>query len=356
MLTIADGKENLVEGRVFTEEEIARGDKVVLINKKIADQNGIQVGDDLVFTTKNLDFENISSDGKPPVIGQVDLSLTVIGIYENVKSSDKEEDSPSSNVDTIMNNDQEMKRANTLYTTNGAVTAHNIAVFEESNPDLEVAPEDLEQNAQAQYQPLFVLNSVDDAENFISDSNAILPDYQIIVSNDSSYQSIAGPLQQTSKLAGYVLYVAIGAALLIITLVVLLFLRDRKHELGIYMSLGEKRKLVLTQILAEVLIVAIIAVTLSIFSGNLLAASLSDTMVKDRLIAQSQDLRHFTEDWVFGQFTRNVTQEEIAENYSIRLTPPFIALIYLIGIGSVLVATILPMMYIVRLNPKKVLM
>lgn len=122
------------------------------------------------------------------------------------------------------------------------------------------------------------------------------------------------------------------------------------------MSLGEKRKLVLTQILAEVLIVAIIAVTLSIFSGNLLAASLSDTMVKDRLIAQSQDLRHFTEDWVFGQFTRNVTQEEIAENYSIRLTPSFIALIYLIGIGSVLVATILPMMYIVRLNPKKVLM
>lgn len=357
VLTISEGKEKLVSGRVFTEEEISAGAKVILINKKLADQNGIQVGDDLLFNSKIYDYENIDSQGQAPVTGQVDLALQVIGIYENIEEPTNGEAAPAGSMENMMKMDRDISRGNTIYTTNEAVSAFNLEYFDKSNLSSELTDEQRERMVQSQYQPLFVLNSLDDAENFISDSNAILPKYNIVVSNDASFQNIAGPLQQTSKLAGYVLYVAIGAALLIITLVVLLFLRDRKHELGIYMSLGEKKGLVLTQILAEVLLVAIIAVTLSVFSGNLLATTLSDTMVKDRLIEQDDDgMVYYGDDWVFGQFAHNVSQEDIVDNYSIKLTPSYIGLIYLIGIGSVLVATIVPMLYIVRLNPKKVLM
>ena len=64
-----------------------------------------------------------------------------------------------------------------------------------------------------------------------------------------------------SKLSKYVLIVAIIATVLITGLVVLLFLRDRKHELGIYLSLGERRGRVVGQILIEVMVVAFIGIT-----------------------------------------------------------------------------------------------
>ncbi len=92
----------------------------------------------------------------------------------------------------------------------------------------------------------------------------------VLIATDQ-YDSIAGPIESMSKLSKYVLFVAVIATVLITGLVVLLFLRDRKHELGIYLSLGERRGRVVGQILIEVMVVAFIGIMISLFSGNLLA-------------------------------------------------------------------------------------
>lgn len=87
--------------------------------------------------------------------------------------------------------------------------------------------------------PTFVLHSPDDMEPFIRDYSSILKPEVKFYSNHSGYNDIAGPLEQTKKLASYVLYFSVLAAVLIIGLTVLLFMKERKHELGILMSLGE---------------------------------------------------------------------------------------------------------------------
>src|SRR5699024_476035 len=105
------------------------------------------------------------------------------------------------------------------------------------------------------YTPMFVLNTPEDIDAFTEEVMPLLPEFYTVVSATDQYDSIAGPIESMSKLSKYVLLAAVIATVLITGLVVLLFLRDRKRELGIYLSLGESRNRVVGQILIEVMVV-----------------------------------------------------------------------------------------------------
>nr|WP_277756524.1 FtsX-like permease family protein [Vagococcus sp. CY53-2] len=143
------------------------------------------------------------------------------------------------------------------------------------------------------------------------------------------------------------------ASIFIITLVTILFLRDRKHELGIYLSLGEKRQKIVGQIVVEVVLVALVAMTLSVFSGNLLAKGFSDSLMRTQQNNSIDDNM-----MMYGSPVADVgiTEDDVMRSYEIALTPSYIALFYLIGLIVVLLSTIVPLVYIMRLNPKKMMM
>src|SRR5699024_5543598 len=150
-------------------------------------------------------------------------------------------------------------------------------------------------------------------------------------------------------LAKYVLLAAIIATVLVTGLVVLLFLRDRKHELGIYLSLGEKRSRVVGQILIEVMVVAFIGITLSLLSGNLLAGQVSDAMIK------ADDNMAYDEVIYYSEFQTDLTTEDVLDSYEVNLDSSYILGFYGIGLLTILISTLIPLIYIVRLNPKKIL-
>lgn len=79
------------------------------------------------------------------------------------------------------------------------------------------------------------------SDSFKSEIEKLIPSPYKLNSSTDEYDSIAAPIKSMEKLSTYVLIAAIGASLLIVSLVVLLFLRDRKHEFGVYLSLGEKK-------------------------------------------------------------------------------------------------------------------
>ena len=85
----------------------------------------------------------------------------------------------------------------------------------------------------------FVLNSTDDVEAFKQEAGALLPQYYRVVANTDQYEQIAGGFTRLGVIANYIVIIASIATIFIISLVVLLFLRDRKQELGIYLSLGK---------------------------------------------------------------------------------------------------------------------
>ena len=77
---------------------------------------------------------------------------------------------------------------------------------------------------------------------------------------------------------------AIIATIVIISLLILLFLSDRKHEIGVYLALGSKKKGIIFQIVTEVLILSIIGMTGALFVGNVMASNLSQEMLRNELV------------------------------------------------------------------------
>lgn len=366
---IKEKKIELAEGRVFEQAEIDNSKPVALISAKIAELNNLKVGDTMVLdnTTSNEGFsvEGSQNDSAPEYEYYTqDQAYEVVGIFNIVKQELKA-DKPKNEEANWQKKQLDLELFNTIYTTNGAVTDFSknfLAGSIEKFPELKEMMINSETGEIEEYEdqisPVFVLKSPEDAESFKEEATPLIENkYNKLLLSTDQYDSIAGPVKGMSKIASYVIIVAVGATLLIISLVVLLFLRDRKHELGIYLSLGEKRGKVIAQILIEVLVVAFVAITLSVFTGNLLAKGISSSLVESQLNAENSGDNYDNDTWELQQLTgNNIDSSDVADSYEISLSLGYVAIFYVVGLGTILLSTVVPLIYILRLNPKKIMM
>lgn len=343
VLDFEEQKSKLTDGRVFKTEEIENGSSVAIISKKLADKNGIQIGDTFVL---NSEIYGENSD-KPTAVR--DVVLEVIGFFEP-QSVKKEE---GSNKDQGMYDWMDMDLQNTIYVPNEVVIAENKAHLEEyikSDPEFAKMMENEEMSEY--YAPIFVLNKPEDSASFEEEVKPLVPELYTVRKASDQYETISAPIQSMSKLSNYVLIAAVVTTVLIIGLVVLLFLRDRKRELGIYLSLGERRGRLVGQIILEVMIVSLIGITLSLFTGNYLAQGVSDTMINTEKGQSNDDYYMYPSSGIHS----NLTTDDVIASYQVTLDSSFIFLFYGVGVATILLSTILPLIYIIRLNPRKIML
>lgn len=348
------------KGAAFTAEDIEKGLPKAIITKELAEKNNLHVGDKMVmgnWVYDHMSTPEISSSEQPEPYAKQEVILEIVGILEEKK----EEKTSSKKQDQSIDDFMVSEKKNTIYVPNGMLekevkfsTEKTIELLKKHDP--ETAETMAAGSEELYYSNLYMLKNPEDAAAFKEETQPLLPEYYVVNAATDSYDSIAGPIRSVSKMATYVLAASIGATILIITLVVLLFLRDRKHELGIYMSLGEKKGRVIGQILIEVMLVAVIAVSVSVFSGNMLAGGLSKSMIQKQVEAGQSSHEDMITYSSYDSLNPQVDQEEVVEEYKVSLTPGSVALIYGISLGTVLVATVTPMIYIVRLKPRKILM
>ncbi len=317
----------LTDGRVYTREEISEGKNVVLISSDLATLNGLKVGDSVTLMTKltKWDMETYEITEIP-----VRQKFEIIGLFSEVPTGEE---------------DYHPDYKNNIYAPSSAITGfidecHRIG--EENG----FAEEEMMLNEQVNAS--FIIDSIDNIAVFEAENKGKLPLGYTFEDNFERLAGVAKPMDNIKLIANIILYVAVGATVLIIGLLVTLFLKDRIREMGIYLSLGEKKVKIATQIVVEVMAVALVAVSLSLFSGNVLARQLSSGLLEDQLGSdESNDTYHTDAD---------VTGDDVIEEYNISLTANTVGFIYLIGLGSVLVSTLIPIACTLRLKPRKILM
>ena len=341
-----EGRAELADGRVFTQEEVDNGAAVAIISTKLAQKNNLTVGDTFALTNKVFSWDD--ETGAENLEASRDVVLEIIGIFESSSAKDEIEVGSDGFIDWM-----DMEYQNTIYVPNAVVLSEmEYQMLEYMKVD-EFYAEMVEEeggNFWEYYIPVYVLNSPEDIEAFEEEVQPLLPEFYTVVSATDHYDSIAGPVESMSKLSKYVLIAAVVATVLIIGLVVLLFLRDRKRELGIYLSLGESRGRVVGQVLIQVMVISVIALTLSLFSGNLLASQISDTMMQ----ADTRD--EFYDFYYNPAFQVDLTTEDVLASYEVALDGSYVLAFLGIGLLTILISTVIPLIYIVRLNPKKILM
>ena len=132
---------------------------------------------------------------------------------------------------------------------------------------------------------IFLLHDPFDLKVFREEVESLLPDGFIVEDLSDSYDAISSSLVTIEEIANGILWVSIFATLLILSLFITLFLRDRRYEMGVYLALGEKRSRIISQILIEVMVVAVLGTTLAILSGNIISRTISRSMLHNELTA-----------------------------------------------------------------------
>lgn len=344
VIDLKEEKATLIDGRVFTQEEIESGAPVTIISKKVAQLNNLHIGD--TFTLLNEVADHDDETGEEVVIASRDVVLEIIGLFDP-KSISKDKKVNEDNAERIYSDNQYQ---NTMYVPNEVVDSEEKYwwdMYKETVEDTSMR----EKWMDTRYTPIFILNSPEDTEAFRQEVIPLLPEYNTVISATDHYDSIAGHVELMSELAKNILLVAVIATVLITGLVVLLFLRDRRHELGIYLSLGERRIRVVGQILIEVMVIGFVGITLSLFSGNLIAEQISDAMM------QTDDINVLDEEGItYIDFQTDLTTDDVLDSYEINFNLKYILGFYIIGLLTILISTVIPLIYILRLNPKKILM
>lgn len=341
MIDIKEGKIKLADGRLFTPEEIEKGSSVAIVSTQFAQTNNLKIGDQLVLD------DNAWEEDPNATSKTFDLPVQVVGLFDLLQLEQSEnKNSAKGGQDTWMSTEA----LNTIYLTNGAareLAAKQMEFYLQDNESIEMMPE-----VDDFYRPVFVLNNPEDLPAFRQETQALLPEYYIVRDSSQQWDEIGGSLKKMSQISGYVVIVATLATLAIISLVVLLFMRDRKHELGVYLSLGESRSKVIGQIAIETLAVSVLALLASLVTGNFLGEQISNSLIATNLFGNPDSFGMMYSDI----FTSNLTSEDVMEAYKITFSTGYVVSFMGIGLVTVALSTIAPLAYILRLNPKKIMM
>ncbi|TWT01950.1 ABC transporter permease [Planomicrobium sp. CPCC 101079] len=237
----------LTEGRHLTEADA--GQSVAVIEATLAEENDLTVGDAIT----------ISSTGDEVVTKE----LEIVGIYET-----------SSTGDAQGMNFAAMNPYNQIYVPYTLASTYK----GETN-------EGMVDSA------IYYLNDPEEIDSFIEEAKATSDlDFEVfkLDANDAAYQQMIGPIENVASFSKNIVYLVTIAGAIILGLIVMLSIRERKYEMGVLLALGERKTKLISQFVVEIVIVAVLALGISAVAGNAVANQFGEQLLSQE-VAQSAE-------------------------------------------------------------------
>lgn len=357
VLDLEEGIIELIAGRVFTQAEIENDSLVALVSQAFANTNRLSVGSAFILESHIYDtfdpegnFNGWADPNDPegPLLEVHEFELEVIGIF--IPTVEMEGD--IAYVDLVNHIDLNVR----LYAPIGVTESSREIFFDYIR---EFHPESL-----ASHYPPFSYNDVVfalydslDLVDFYEAASALLPDFWMIDDLRNEFAAMSNSLTGLQGISNGILIGVSITSVVVLGLLILLFLYDRKEEIGVYLALGESRKNIVVQMLIETIIVSMVALSISLFIGNVMASSMTYSMLRQELIdnpdvVPNQDLM---QELVRMGFSIQMTAEEMVAAYDVTLDGMTILMFSGAGVSIIILSTILPIIYLTRLKPKDIL-
>lgn len=322
-----NGDDRLISGKGITPESAA--DEVV-IEERLAKANGLAVGDRI-----RLQVGVMPAVGQEPDTRQYDF--VVGGLYKSgIPDS-------GSYVPAMMD------PANQIYVTPAGGS--------------KLLGKDTAADGGVVKSATFTLRGPDDLARLKADAEAAGADLAIfpLTVNDKAYRTLVGPIAKTASFATVTVWLVAIAGTAILALVVASNLRERRKEIGILMSLGERKPRLLGQHLVEVAACATLAIGLAAAGSQFLSQAIGDRLLSGEVSsareqAASQDGRPDPGSSLNGMKVKDDDEKvEPIDRMDVRTGPADIARIGATGLGIAALATLLPGIRILRLTPRDIL-
>lgn len=218
------------------------------------------------------------------------------------------------------------------------------------------------------------------ADSFVTKANKLVNNSNFEVSkNDTAYQNVKTSLNNVSSFAKNIVIIVGVAGAIILGLIVMLMVRERRFEIGVLMSLGETKIKIVAQFFAELFMVMIVSVVIATAAGNVVGNVVGQQLLKsETTTTQTSSTSTGGQQGGFGGgqagggmreggqgfagraggalgFGQSKAQAKALEKLNIKLSAKEIAILVAIALLITLVAVGLASIGILRLNPKQVL-
>lgn len=344
----------IIEGKGFSASDIKDGGNKAIVSKQFAETNNLAVGDVLKLKQRIFDYitEEMMDENTKPV-KEIDYELEIVGVVEidRVEEYIAKANKKSNQSDEYF---EVMSIVDVIYAPNVTLNKMQTSDFEtlkELHPD---EADQFEYNPNDFIAPKYVLKDMKYLDEFISEAKKIYsPDKFAITSASDTYDLAAKPLSSMEDLLNLIFTITVIASIVILTLVLCIFMYLRQKEMGILLALGEPKSKIIGQLLIETLIVAAIGATLAVFTSMIFSNMIADNALQSLL--NPADMMEGGM-MMRGPGTQNITPELISQQYQGGFTFMTIILFYLTMIGTIVVSQLATALYLLRLNPKKILM
>ncbi|GKX29518.1 putative ABC transporter permease YclI [Vallitalea longa] len=325
-----EGNAELVEGNLATMEEISSGEGVVLVEENVASINNLQIGDTITATASILDYENI------------EIELKIIGIYKTNEQVDQR---------------MAFKGSSSLIPQNRLYVPFNIV------NDMGLTQEEMDNlllssNVIHLKDPIYVEDYKTEAEQKVKLV------YGSLDANDDLYNSLIGPIEKLGVIAKIMVIIIAIAGAAIIGLITALTVNDRKEEIGIMLAVGESKAKIVIQFVIEVTIIAVIAFVLSSFTGSIIGENISSVILDSEIVSDDTSNNNMMNMKMIGRMGNiNINQmgndklNKLSQEQKVDINFDINVLLELFGLGLLMsiISTIIPSLYVMRFNPKQIL-
>lgn len=304
-----DVDSTLIEGRHITEDDV--NTNVALIEKTLAEENDLSVGDKI--TISEMEFE-------------------IVGIYEATVSSQ--------DLSIPIASMLPFNRIFIPYTAANEIKGDDAAGTVDS--------------------ATFFMDDPANIDSFISqakeESNIDFETYTLDA-NNSLYQQMTGPINSVASFSKNIVYLVTIAGTVILGLIVMMSIRERKHEMGVLLSLGEKKWKLIGQFVVEILMVAAFALGISSIGGNMVAEQIGNQLLENQLQIEESASASTGGTFLVMGGNRMMSQQDVdpIDELNVEVTTEDFGMLALIGIGIAILATLIPSLSIIQLQPKTIL-
>lgn len=222
------GELELIEGRHITPEDSWSA----VISRALAEQNGLSVGDRF---EAGYSPETRAED---PSRLEEPFSFTIVGIFDITRQQ------------TQLNQAEPSMLQNAVFID--VVAGHAI---DSGDPT----------HSRYRYGVIFMVDDPRDLEQTVAaaQSNLDMQHFRCVV-DDTEYRQSVQPLERMETTMKLLTVVLVGIGTIILALVLLLWIRQRTKEIGIYLSIGLSKQNILLQLLTESVVSSVIGGSIAI--------------------------------------------------------------------------------------------
>lgn len=364
MIEFLDGQYTIVDGRFYNQEEIDKGEYVLLVSQAFAEVNGLKVGDTYTYYVTSP-YDGQYYDGLKYDEEVIKKDFEIVGIFDHTDkilpgTSNFNYTYPYENPDNML-----LMPSTTAYLSTLEYQQLIFDYFAERNPDDDYyqeenrPTEDMLNNTNVS-DCTFLLNDPLEVDNFVESYSDKLPQFMKLDANNEEFKRLSKPLDTLGLYANFIIWLVVINAVVIISLVTALTLKTREYEIGVLLSIGASKAKIIGQFFIELAIVAILGFTLAVGSGSLVANKVGQKVLEFQIqeseVGEDEEYNYNYNSIWDTDYTTEITLDDLVSEYNVTVSPLIIGEIYVLGLGIVLISILIPSMMIMRFNPKKILM